>query len=75
MKTKEDILKERCNLFDISLDSKEERYVLRAMKEYAKMKCKELLEIVAEKAQVTYYGYAVSRDSIINAVNLDEFIK
>ena len=46
-----------------------------AMKEYAKMKCKELLEIVAEKAKITDFGYTVSRDSIINAVNLDEFIK
>lgn len=46
-----------------------------ALQGFAKMKCKELLEIVAEKAKITDFGYAVSRDSIINAVNLDEFIK
>lgn len=45
------------------------------MKEYTKMKCKELLEVVAEKAKIRDFGYTVSRDSIINAVNLDEFIK
>ncbi len=44
------------------------------MQEYAKLKCKELLEIVAEKAQVTDYGYAVSKDSILNVVDLDSFI-
>lgn len=72
MKTKEDVLKEYCDLFDIWLDSKEEKYILRAMKEYTKMKCKELLEIVADKAQVADFGYTVS---ITNAVDLDEFIK
>ena len=46
-----------------------------ALQGFAKMKCKELLEIVAEKAKITDFGYTVSRDSIINAVNLDEFIK
>ena len=46
-----------------------------ALQGFAKMKCKELLEIVAEKAKIKDFGYAVSRDSIINAVNLDEFIK
>ena len=64
-----------------------------AMKEYAKMKCKELLEIVAEKAKIKdedgdvyeqpkgfycngeLYETWVDKDSILNAVNLDEFIK
>ena len=46
-----------------------------ALQGFAKMKCKELLEVVAEKAKIIDFGYAVSRDSIINAVNLDEFIK
>ena len=49
--------------------------ILECMKSYAKEKCQQLLEIVAEKAQVTDFGYAVSRYSIMNAVNLDEFIK
>ena len=64
-----------------------------AMKEYAKMKCKELLEIVAEKTKIKdedgdvyeqpkgfycngeLYETWVDKDSILNAVNLDEFIK
>ena len=75
MKTKEDVLKEYCDLFDIYLDSKEEKYILRAMKEYTKMKCKELLEIVVDKAQVEDFGYTVSSYSITNAVDLDEFVK
>lgn len=68
-----------------------------AMKEYAKMKCKELLEIAAEKClieeihkrpidgsitkRLSYaFGgenteYTINKDSILNAVNLNEFIK
>ena len=47
----------------------------KAMKEYTKMKCKELLEIVVDKAQVEDFGYTVSSYSITNAVDLDEFVK
>lgn len=47
------------------------------MRKYAKQKCKELLEIIAEKAEATimYDGeYAsVDKDSILNAVDLDKF--
>ena len=64
-----------------------------AMKEYAKMKCRELLEIVAEKAKIRdedgdvyeqpkgfycngeLYETWVDKDSILNAVNLNELIK
>ena len=48
-----------------------------AMKEYARLKCEELLKIVAEKAEVEYDWNAsyVDRDSILNAVDLNEFIK
>jgi len=50
-------------------------------KEFAKEKCKELLEIVAEKVVATVAfspgqpvrGY-VKKDSILNAVDLDSFI-
>ena len=58
-----------------------------AMIGYARLKCEELLKIVAEKAQTKelfvngsnggWYdkvGY-VDRDSILNAVDLNEFIK
>jgi hypothetical protein len=51
-----------------------------AMKEYAKLKCQELLEIVAEKAEVKDF-YILSEpfckivdiDSILNAVDLEKF--
>lgn len=52
------------------------------MQNYAKLKCQELLEIVVEKAdaRMSYVAGGVNRaivnkDSILNAVNLDEFIK
>lgn len=69
------------------------------LQEYAKIKCKELLEIVAEKAKMveTYYNHVdkkyvteiiqekefkgeqeiifIDKDSIFNAVDLDEFIE
>lgn len=59
-----------------------------AMKEYAKLKCQELLEIVAEKAEAEIkYEYSgntgseyldewavVNKDSILNTVDLDKFI-
>lgn len=58
----------------------EERQILEVMKEYTKHKCQELLEIVAEKAELkidclldSYYN--IDKDSILNAVNLDKFIK
>lgn len=64
-----------------------------AMKEYSRLKCKELLKIVAEKAKIidedndTYeqphvfyckgeeYKTWVDTNSILNAVDLNEFIK
>jgi hypothetical protein len=49
------------------------------LKEFAELKCKELLEIVAEKAEVrlgiSSCNYVVDKDSILNAVDLKEFIK
>lgn len=45
---------------------------------FAKLKCQELLEIVAEKAESYVIGGLVSQvdeESILNAVDLDEFIK
>jgi hypothetical protein len=52
--------------------------------EFAKIKVKEALEIAAKKAKIKYkdseYGVfdrkaVVNKNSILNAVNLDEFIK
>ena len=65
----------------------------KSKKGFAKMKCKELLEVVAKKAKIRdedgdvyeqpkgfycngeLYETWVDKDSILNAVNLDEFIK
>lgn len=45
------------------------------MQEYAKLKCQELLEIVAEKADEAHIGgWDLDRDEVINAVDLDKFI-
>ena len=48
---------------------------------FATLKCQELLEIVAEEAEVKEYfelnyewTYTVDKDSILNAVDLDKFI-
>jgi hypothetical protein len=60
-----------------------------AMKEFAELKCKELLEIVSEKFKTkviqanydvnnggfNFSGYEVTKDNILNAVDLKEFIK
>lgn len=49
-----------------------------AMKEYASLKCQELLEIVTEKVKLEWIDYTngeviVNKDSILNAVDLDKF--
>ncbi len=58
--------------------------IKQAMKEFAEIKCKELLEIVAEKAEIKTVTIpsglniktcVVDKDSILNAVDLKEFIK
>lgn len=72
--------------FDID-NTIQKNLVIGAMKWYAMLKCEELLKIVAEKAQTKelfvngsnggWYdkvGY-VNKDSILNAVDLNEFIK
>jgi len=53
-----------------------------AMQEYAKLKCQELLEIVSEKAELDWEKFSnydsssceIDKDSILNAVDLGEFI-
>jgi hypothetical protein len=54
-----------------------------AMKEFAELKCKELLEIVSEKAKTKPYStntsidfskLVVDKNSILNAIDLKEFI-
>lgn len=70
------------------IDSLYDGTILECMKSYAKEKCQELLEIVAEKAKIVedndeqyeeYYldlggSLKVDKSSILNAVNLYEFI-
>jgi hypothetical protein len=74
---------QRFNL-DVTRDCyiKTQKDIVKSMNEYAKEKCQELLEIVAEKAETKTVGFpglntktcAVDRDSILNAVDLDSFI-
>jgi hypothetical protein len=51
--------------------------IVELSKDFTEQKCKELLEIVAEKAyaQVEYDCAVIDKDSILNAVNLKEFVK
>ena len=48
-----------------------------AMKEYARIKCEELLLLVAEKAEISgcskVGGYYINKNSILNAVDLEKF--
>lgn len=49
------------------------------VKEYTKLKCQELLLIVAEKARIDFRNdkandFGIDVDSILNAVDLDSFI-
>jgi hypothetical protein len=53
--------------------------VKEAMKEYTKLKCEELLKTVAKKAKVNFNNkesndYGVDVGSILNVVDLEEFI-
>jgi hypothetical protein len=74
---------QRFNL-DVTRDCyiKTQKDIVKSMNEYVKEKCKELLEIVAEKAETKTVGFpglntktcTVDRDSILNAVDLDSFI-
>ena len=58
------------------IDNLTEDCILDCMKEYARLKCEELLEIVADNvyAQVEYDCAIVEKDSIFDAVDLDSFI-
>lgn len=86
--TAEDFLQEHLEISHFYLDKYEQTCcfsadVQKAMREFAELKCKELLEIVAEKAKTRkeYYdpfiepSIIVDKDSILNAVNLKEFIQ
>ncbi|WP_396180278.1 hypothetical protein [Flavobacterium sp.] len=81
--TAEEILEEWLSQTD-QTNLKEGHYfvIKEVMKEFAELKCKELLEIVAEKAKTeksgnsgSWYDARVDKDSILNAVDLKEFIK
>ena len=68
---------------DIMTMAGNKQKVAKAMIEFAELKCKELLNIVAEKAKTKtdYFGGSfrgdiiIDKDSILNAVNLKEFIQ
>lgn len=62
-----------------------EEAVLEAMNEFAKLKCEELLSLAAEKAKIRELNYEdeqewvcyneVDKESILNCIDLEEFIK
>lgn len=79
--------KKRLGLHDFYYEDEE---IIVSMREYAKLKCQELLEIVAEKAEIKtiyesndqpsssfgdYEYEVVDKDSILNAVDLDKFLE
>lgn len=80
--TAEHILEEWLSQTD-KTNLKEGHYfvIKEAMKEYTELKCRELLEIVAEKAKAdmnfNFTGNTpyVIKSSILNAVDLKNFIK
>lgn len=52
--------------------------VIEAMQEYAKEKCKELLEIVVRQARISFSNnkandFGIDKDSILNCVDLEKF--
>ena len=68
------------NHFHLIMDSRNTNIlngdIERAMQDYATMKCKELLEIVAEKADKAHVGgWDLDRDEVLNAVDLNSFCK
>lgn len=77
----EDFLQEHLEISHFYSDAYEEMCCLssdlqKAMKEYAKLKCQELLLVVAEKAEISYNKFGeeyVDKDSILNAVDLEKF--
>lgn len=47
----------------------------KAMKEFAEIKCRALLEIVSKKADEAHVGgWDLDRDEVLNSVNLKQFI-
>ena len=75
--TAEEVLKEWLSQTDQTNFKQGHYFVIeQAMKEYAKEKCQELLRVVAENAyaQVKHDCAIIDKDSILNTVDLDEFI-
>ena len=45
-----------------------------ALREYAKLKCQELLLLIAEKADKAHVGeWELDRDDVLNIIDLDSF--
>lgn len=59
-------------------ESKNHNNLIKIMNDYAKLKCRELLKIVVDKAEENFthsFGYYFEdKSSILNVVDLDEFI-
>lgn len=66
---------------DSLFDDIQKSLIEKAIKDYSKTKCQKLLEIVAEKANIKTENpgeineiLVIDKDSILNAVDLNEFI-
>ena len=71
-----DSFDEKTQFKDYLLNTKQYDRANLLMKLYAQQKCKDLLEIVAEKADEAHVGgWDLDRDEVLNAVDLKEFIK
>ncbi len=76
--TRKEVLKEWLSQTD-QTNFKEGHYFVieEAMKEYTRLKCQELLLLVAEKAEENFtysFGYSFEdKDSILNVVDLEKF--
>ena len=82
MTTEQYLLNNRVEVFGEYGDTSQMEEFAKAMQEYTRIKCKELLEIVAEKAEVKTVSIpnglniktcVVDKDSILNVIDLEKF--
>jgi 16S rRNA C1402 N4-methylase RsmH len=55
------------------IDNLDEADIIEVIQEYAKIKCKKLLDIVGEKVEKRLTDFEIDKDSILNAVDLETF--
>lgn len=71
------LLNNRVEVFGEYGDTSQMEEFTKAMQEYTRIKCQELLLLVAEKAEISgcskVGGYYINKNSILNAVDLEKF--